>query len=263
MKEYQVTKYDPKNRDESGVYLHKDEWIYAGQLGETFKGKVFTVKEYLTAEARYIRAAKRFFRASGLSHLRATNVNMDDDDPFSGYLEGHVILHEEDLKGLTLCEDQKISMRDLESVVKLNLREFGGCRLQVEGKFFIHFGWDFYMYIGTTVDSQKEIEETECDGLFVETCPSPYKCPDEVTPIPKIEAYFKDGDKFKVDEIPDELLSLPLPQIRDLFGYSNEHPFTGYFPIDPATAERLQPFVGRRLDLDRYSYILSTVEPWF
>jgi hypothetical protein len=45
-------------------------------------------------------------------------------------------------------EGDLIVESEIENILKLILREKLWCKLVSEGKLFIHFGYDFYMYIG-------------------------------------------------------------------------------------------------------------------
>ena len=52
MNYWQITKYDPKNRDEHNRYL-KDEWTEYGDIGNLFDGKKLTFAEYFNIESKY------------------------------------------------------------------------------------------------------------------------------------------------------------------------------------------------------------------
>ena len=65
-------------------------------------------------------------------------------------------------------------------VAKGVLREDFWCKLESES-FFIHFGYDFYMYIGADIDDEKMRKIAEENGLFAERInESPYlRIPEE------------------------------------------------------------------------------------
>jgi len=58
--------------------------------------------------------------------------------------------------------------------MRMCLREAIWCKLEAEGRFYIHFGWDYYMYIGSDKSSADAIQLATSDGLFVEDFISPY-----------------------------------------------------------------------------------------
>ncbi len=257
MHEYRVTKYDPSKRDGDGLYLDSEEWTYPDQIGQIIHGVVFSLEEYLRVEARYIRAVKRFFSASGLSHLRVTNLHQNYSSLIETLRERDPRLHEAAFDQLELSEDQGIALDELELIVKMNLRDALGCRLEIHRKFYIHFGWDFYMYVGSYRDCRAAIEQTEADQLFVEPFASPYRCAEGIPEIAKIEPYsidtgFSDEDKSM------ELKGVSLTQLRDAFGYSEEHPFYGSFEINPDTARRMKSYLEYSFDFERYGYVLNT-----
>lgn len=60
----------------------------------------------------------------------------------------------------------------VDDVVRLALREVVWCRLESPSGFFVHFGYDYYMYVGTP----EAIEPpTVSPRVFVEEFPSPYR----------------------------------------------------------------------------------------
>jgi hypothetical protein len=49
---------------------------------------------------------------------------------------------------LDLKQGAVLGLGDIERICRLNLREALWCKLEDEGGQFVHFGWDYYMYIG-------------------------------------------------------------------------------------------------------------------
>ncbi len=54
-----------------------------------------------------------------------------------------------------------------------------GFRLVYENKMYVHFGYDYYMYIGVNEKCLDAINSIQASGLFVEECESPYYQEDE------------------------------------------------------------------------------------
>jgi hypothetical protein len=54
------------------------------------------------------------------------------------------------------------------------LRSLIWCKLEEPGRFFIHFGHDYYMYIGSESPSPASIDYAGQICLFVEPMTSPY-----------------------------------------------------------------------------------------
>jgi hypothetical protein len=168
MFEYRVTKYDPRLRDRSGAY-RRDEWISPDQIGQTFGGVVFTAAEYQRTEDAYVAAAMAFLRESGCVSLRV--VQLENSRPFQ---EPGILLS----PGVTLC------LADLERVCRLNLRGTIWCKLEDDAGRFIHFGYDYYMYIGVPTPCETAKALAPRLGLFVETFPSPYRWAEMQAPPP-------------------------------------------------------------------------------
>jgi hypothetical protein len=153
--EYRVTKYNPAFRDLSGAYL-RNEWTSAGDVGRAFGGVVLTAEEYRRVEDAYVAVALSFLRESGQTTLTVSGLENTRRYPI-GFAEGSAI-----------------GLEQLGSVIRLVLREEFWCRLEGPSS-FLHFGWDYYMYVGVPFPCPASQELAEQLGLFTEKCPAPYK----------------------------------------------------------------------------------------
>jgi hypothetical protein len=154
MIEYRVTKYDPSLRDARGAYT-ADEWTSVADIGRVFGGVVLTDSEYQRVEQAYISSAIAFLREGGLNSLKVEG------------LENH--------KGLALVFDEGsvISLEHVGDVIRQILREAFWCRLEGRSG-FVHFGWDYYMYIGVPHRCPSAEQLAEELGLHPEEFASPY-----------------------------------------------------------------------------------------
>jgi hypothetical protein len=155
--QYRVTKYDPKNRV-NGVYT-KDEWISMYDVSKTYDGKLFTFAEYLKVEESYLNVIDIV-----MNELNVGNVKVKDGERIFAVLNNS-----------TLDSREEVLM-----ITRSVLREDFWCKLEAEN-FFVHFGYDFYMYIGADIDDEKMRKIAEENGLFAERInESPYlRIPEE------------------------------------------------------------------------------------
>ena len=155
--QYRVTKYDPKNRV-NGVYT-KDEWISMYDVGRSYNGKVFTFKEYLKVEKSYLDVIEQVMK-----ELDIKTVEVRQGERIFSALNNSAVNSREEVL----------------MIVKGVLREDFWCKLEAEN-FFVHFGYDFYMYIGADIDDEKMRKIAEENGLFAERInESPYlRIPEE------------------------------------------------------------------------------------
>ena len=168
MNGWRITKYNPTFRDKCGTYL-KDEWTSVSDVGKSFDGAVLTFKEYREIEDTYVSTALSFVSEAGLDRLTIT------------YLETHRVseARAEDLQDIAFDpklarKGMALSGEDLADVCRLVLREIFWCKLEAESGFYIHFGYDYYLYIGSPVASEKAIGCGKRQELFVEEVASPY-----------------------------------------------------------------------------------------
>lgn len=167
MNSWRITKYNPTFRDERGAYL-KDEWTSVSDVGASFDGELLTFDQYREVEDAHISTALSFVSEAGLDALTVV------------YLEAHNVHPKaKDLLGITL--DPKLVRRGMElsggalsDVCRLVLREILWCKLESASGFYLHFGYDYYMYVGSPASSERSIAYGKRAGLYVEEMESPY-----------------------------------------------------------------------------------------
>jgi hypothetical protein len=151
--QYRVTKFDPANRGSAGRYLVED-WCLHSQIGKTFGGILLTEAEYLRVESAFIATALDFYSEAGQPDIFAIGV---EDHKTRGAPP----------EGLLVSADR------LPVLCRAMLRE--DYWLRIEGDdFFIHFGWDFYMYLGASTPCERSLDKARSLGLFPEPFVSPY-----------------------------------------------------------------------------------------
>ena len=157
LNQYRVTKYDPKNRV-SGIYT-KDEWTSIYDVGKAYNGELFTFAEYLKVEGAYLNTID-----SVMQEVNINSVKVKSGERIFSVLNNSTL----------------DSRDEVLKVAKGVLREDFWCKLESES-FFIHFGYDFYMYIGADIDDEKMRKIAEENGLFAERInESPYlRIPEE------------------------------------------------------------------------------------
>ncbi|WP_415648716.1 S1 RNA-binding domain-containing protein [Stackebrandtia soli] len=153
---YQITKYDPADRDELGRYV----------------GAVEAVSDHGPVESAYLQAIAAFAEAVDVDHLvvREPQIALG----FANFgaepnVEGHGLtgLFPPDLTGFH--DGARVSLAAGLELVRAMLRDNGAwCRLEVDDTFTIHVGWDQYVYIGSTGPCGEALARTRALGLFPE-----------------------------------------------------------------------------------------------
>jgi hypothetical protein len=162
MFDWRVTKYDPKNRDHNGWYT-KDEWTDHSDVGKTFESKKLTFSEYFNVESKYIQAVLLFMECLNIDSLKATHL-ID-----KGLYQKKVLID-----GKKIIDSTSYSPEMVAFIVQSMLRNKFWCKLEYENIMYVHFGWDYYMYIGSAKACTSTIAKIEAMGLFVEKFRSPY-----------------------------------------------------------------------------------------
>jgi len=164
---WRITKYDPQNRDENGLYK-KDEWISIGGIGKKFEGVELTYEEYIRYENAYVDAVIRVMRENNVESLRIKPLQKNSYVTYDDFPEPETKNFYKSLKTNTM-----IPMNDIAKVVRFALRKEIWCKLASD-KMFVHFGYDYYMFIGSENRSDEMINAIINNGLFVENFISPY-----------------------------------------------------------------------------------------
>jgi len=157
---WRVTKYDPLNRDVDGNYLNHEEWTEFSDVGT----KV-SIEEYLKTEQNYINAISSFMDEIGLDRVYVIALEQWSDE----------VRNQHDKEFLSkIWIEKAVNIQEVRELAKLTLRNAIWCKLGYKKQFFVHFGYDYYMYIGADRECMKAIDAVLQSGLFVERFESPY-----------------------------------------------------------------------------------------
>ncbi|MFD0367583.1 RNA-binding protein [Streptomyces sp. NPDC127114] len=165
---YRVTKYDPADRDEYGDYTGAED----------------VTSDHGEVEAAYLHAIQAFAADSGVDRLSVREpgissfVHFGVEPPLSGFGLGTLLPG-----GLAgFYDGAEVSLDTGLELVRLMLRDSGAwCRLEVEGAFAVHVGWDQYVYVESGQPCHAALARSRELGLFPERLDvSPYDFePDE------------------------------------------------------------------------------------
>jgi hypothetical protein len=153
--QYRVTKYAPSLRDATGAYAGED-WTSRSDIGRVFDGGMLSEAEYLKVENSYLSAMENFLDEASIESLELKG------------LERHGAAGGGFLRGGNLSIAQSLDF------ARLALREEAWGKLVVPGSAYVHFGYDYYMYIGVPSKCKRSIAIARDLGLFVERFRSPY-----------------------------------------------------------------------------------------
>lgn len=156
--EFRLTKYDPAKRDPSGAYM-VDEWTSRSDIGHTFAGVVLSETEYQRVEDAYVSSVIAFIRESGAQQLQIAQ------------LENHKNHREPRIE---LRNGAVLDVEAIGRFCRLNLREVIWCKLEDDAGRYVHFGYDYYAYIGMPTACEGAQSHARDVGLFVEPIRSPY-----------------------------------------------------------------------------------------
>lgn len=148
---YRISKYNPKY-SYAGRYL-KEEWTDFSDIGKMFEGKLLTENEYIIVEQNYISCLIGILKQSGVDFLSITELECYDT--------------------LVWKNKQKVSVEILPKLFRDCLRNKCWCKLETQMA-FIHFGYDYYVYIGSILPYNAVESICAKHNLFCNKQNSPY-----------------------------------------------------------------------------------------
>jgi len=175
---YRVTKYDPADRDEHGSYT----------------GAEPAISDHGPIEAAYLQAVTAFAEDTGVDCLAIREPQIAPsfvDFGAEPAIEGHGLtgLFPSDLAGFH--DGARVPLAMGLALVRVMLRDNGAwCRLEVEGRFSVHVGWDQYLYIGSSEPCARASARTRALGLF----------PERLAASPYDAAYDEPGEQRPADD---------------------------------------------------------------
>jgi len=157
--EYRVMKYDPKLRDSSDSYIGED-WTSISQLGQSFAGRKLTMRDYLRAEKNFLAVMSAMLEEAKVTQFRLLGLEkakVGRQANRNRWREGAVL-----------------SLRQATDFARLALREELWGMLIAPRRAFVHFGYDYYMYVGLSRLTPSALDLAARVGIFVEPFRSPY-----------------------------------------------------------------------------------------
>jgi hypothetical protein len=174
---WRVTKYNPHYRDEVGRYK-KYEWTSFCEIGRIFDGNKLTNDNYSDIENAYVEAIVAFMDSVEIKSLTVKGLEKKSNNIMLN--REHVLYSDEMINLYTaLQENDVLNIREVQCLARLVLREDLWCKLEKDDIMFVHFGYDYYMYIGSHKICEDAINKIKERGLFVEDFVSPYNDEDD------------------------------------------------------------------------------------
>lgn len=246
MKYYRITKYDPRNRNDKGHYLY-DHWTEFGDIGKTLEGEHVTIDKYLKVESDYINAVREILKENNLEYLRVVGFDKKQFKRSIKEFTGEWS-HKIEYENIVLYEDKKVSIDEIELICQMNFRYYCHIELEIKDKFYVHFGFDMYMFAGAPNISDQLLKKINSTSVFVEECSSPYF-------FEKLEytvQRFKKRSNYVLDEF--VLKNINTSKIKEVMKFSDEHPGKVNMNINKRIAKALD----LEVDFTKYDYYLTS-----
>lgn len=162
---YRITKYNPENRDEQGRFLVND-WTSYGDIVIPYDFQSYS--EYIKVEKKYLNYLSTILENNNIQKLKVRDLELKDYEGIGSRLaDCNLSLLEKTKKNVSYSRQNVIE------IAQLTLREIIWCRLEYKS-IYVHFGYDFYMYVGGIVIDENLISKAKSEDLYIEIMNSPY-----------------------------------------------------------------------------------------
>lgn len=165
-----ATKYDPAKRDARGIF-RDNEWTSISDIGKAFDGQVLTAEDYLATEDAYVAAVIQLLVATRLSQLSIELLENKMGPDAKRSLQQIDTSELREQLGAIATGDE-LDRERIELIARLSLREALWCKLKGDQGTYVHFGWDYYMYLGTDREGACLGDPPPC--MYFENFKSPY-----------------------------------------------------------------------------------------
>lgn len=169
---WRITKYNPNYRDEVGRYK-KSEWTSFSEIGTTFNGKKLTTDDYSVIENAYVDIIVALMNELGIESLQVRDLEKMNNKFMPNKIDK---FYSDEMVNfyISLQENDVLNIKEIQYLSRLVLRENLWCKLEKDHNMFVHFGYDYYMYIGSHKNCKNLINTIMGRGLFIEDFVSPY-----------------------------------------------------------------------------------------
>lgn len=170
MYKYNISKYNPVFRDSNRRYM-KEDWTAISDVGKTFDGKTLTSEAYIATEDSYVKAIQTIFNFFNLEYLNVCDVRKSfGDNQFRDLISKRKIKYTTDILEMygAVEKMEKLEYKDLDSIIRLLLREDIGAKISYPRKLKIFICYDYLMGIHSSRSIEAVIPAIEALGLFVE-----------------------------------------------------------------------------------------------
>lgn len=173
MLNYRISKYNPSNSHED-YYFYNDEWSSFQDVGEKMDSIVLTLDEYKKVETAYIDTIIDLMDSNGISNLTINEIEKNNQN-IELKIEDELSADEVENLFKNLRNGLTIEKDTVKKVCRLILRGYLWCKLEYKKNFYLHFGYDYYMYVGIPNDGRDNMSEVRNRGLYINEMKSPYR----------------------------------------------------------------------------------------
>lgn len=157
---YRISKYNPKYRNQNGVYQGK-EWTSFSDIGKEVNGYIVDKEEYLRFENLYIRAVKDIAEINEIEKFLVKSLEYYPEE-ITEAIDDELIVFLKELK-----TKESFDLDELRIAVKILLRDLAWFMADGDSMKF-SVGYDLYLYVASKeIFNEVNLVEGH-DEIFIE-----------------------------------------------------------------------------------------------
>jgi len=153
--ELRLSRYEP-----GALQSATSTWTSISDVGQLFDDGLLSQAEYERVEDLYLVALESLLKDAGRPELTVSDLQLA---PLAS------------APARVVREGARVGVAEALEICRLELRDELSCRLDDDERFYVHVGFDFYVYVGCERLTPSVSAAIERSGLFIERgVPSPY-----------------------------------------------------------------------------------------
>lgn len=173
---WQVRKYPPLQKESQ--YKSKIlTWTSIIDIGNIYNGQPLTAEEYLSVENKYVKAMHIYMNYMKVTDMEVYLIHKLKEELFIEHTLKYPECYSDEIINFyySLKDKDNLSIREVDLISRLALREDIVCQLRHQDQFFLNHSYDYYMDIGSSIVCEAAIYEIKKLGLYIDLWDHPYK----------------------------------------------------------------------------------------
>ena len=166
---HEIVKYPPSGYNKDGIYT-SDDWTSISDIGKSFNGKIFSVKDYLKVEEQYVNTVLMIMSALDCEYLTIEYIEVNQDE-MANDIEIYGKKYGVSITGTLpkLKKGTRLSRINIPNVLRLCLRELCYIVFSCKSKKLkFYFSYEYYLNVKCPIDRNILSQIVKKNNLYLD-----------------------------------------------------------------------------------------------